>query len=41
MNQSRIQRSQQAPDDSRRPGLFGGLGKTLATGLAMYRGWHA
>jgi hypothetical protein len=24
-----------------RPGLFGGLGKTLATGLTMYRGWHS
>ena len=27
--------------DARRPGLFGGLGRTLAAGLVMYRGWHS
>jgi len=41
MSKSRIVHSSPAVDDPRRPGLFGGLGKTLATGLAMYRGWHA
>jgi hypothetical protein len=41
MSKPRIQHSTPAVDDARRPGLFGGLGKTLATGLALYRGWHA
>ena len=38
MRTLRVTRSRPAADDARRPGLFGGLGKTLATGLAMYRG---
>lgn len=41
MNKSRIQRSRPAVDAARRPAAFGALGKTLATGLVMYRGWYS
>jgi hypothetical protein len=41
MNRSRHNDRQQGGDDSRRPGLLGGLGIHLVTGLAMYRGWHS
>ena len=41
MSTSQVLRSRPTVDDPRRPGLFGGLGRTLATGLAMYRGWHS
>jgi len=41
MSKPQVLRSRSTADDSRRPGLLGGLGKTLATGLVMYRGWHS
>ena len=41
MSKTQTLRSRPAVHDPRRPGLFGGLGQTLATGLTMYRGWHS
>ena len=41
MNKSQHNVRQPGGDDSRRPGLFGGLGIHIASGLAMYRGWHS
>jgi hypothetical protein len=41
MSKSQVLRSRPTADEPHRPGLLGGLGKTLATGLALYRGWHS
>lgn len=41
MNDSQPDIRQHGGDDSRLRGLFGGLGIHIASGLAMYRGWHS
>lgn len=41
MNDSQHDIPQHGGDDSRRWGLLGGLGLHIASGLAMYRGWHS